>query len=57
MDVAPWVPDDFWRGGTAIEAASARLPDLVWSSRKYFWAIPFDSTMNFYFFCTVLDCG
>jgi glycosidase len=59
MDVAPWVPDDFWREWrTAIKA---HRPDAVTISETWFDASKFllgdmfDSTMNYVFRNTVLD--
>jgi cyclomaltodextrinase / maltogenic alpha-amylase / neopullulanase len=59
MDVAPWVPDDFWRGWRA--AIKAHRPDAVtiaetwFDSSKYFLGDMFDSTMNYIFRNAVLD--
>lgn len=58
MDVAPWVPDDFWREWrTAIKA---HRPDAItiaetwFDASKYFLGDGFDSTMNYIFRNTVL---
>jgi cyclomaltodextrinase / maltogenic alpha-amylase / neopullulanase len=59
MDVAPWVPDDFWREWRA--AIKAHRPDAVtvaetwFDSSKYFLGDMFDSTMNYIFRNAVLD--
>jgi cyclomaltodextrinase / maltogenic alpha-amylase / neopullulanase len=53
MDVAPWVPDDFWREWRA--AIKAHRPDAItiseawFDSSKYFLGDMFDSTMNYIF--------
>jgi cyclomaltodextrinase / maltogenic alpha-amylase / neopullulanase len=59
MDVAPWVPDDFWREWrTAIKA---HRPDAITVSEawfdcsKYLLGDMFDSTMNYIFRNTVQD--
>ncbi|WP_269532051.1 glycoside hydrolase family 13 protein [Chitinimonas sp. BJYL2] len=59
MDVAPWVPDDFWREWR--KAVKAKRPDAItvaetwFDSSKYFLGDMFDSTMNYVFRNTVLD--
>jgi glycosidase len=59
MDVAPWVPDDFWRPWRA--AVKAHDPDAVtiaetwFDSSKYFLGDSFDGTMNYIFRNTALD--
>lgn len=59
MDVAPWVPDDFWRGWRT--AVKQHRPDALtiaetwFDSSKYFLGDTFDSTMNYIFRNTVLD--
>lgn len=59
MDVAPWVPDDFWREWRA--AIKAHRPDALtiaetwFDSSKYFLGDTFDSTMNYIFRNAVLD--
>ena len=59
MDVAPWVPDDFWREWRA--AVKATKPDALtvaetwFDSSKYFLGDMFDSTMNYIFRNAVLD--
>ena len=58
MDVAPWVPDDFWREWRA--AIKAHKPDAItiaetwFDAAKYFLGDSFDSTMNYIFRNTVL---
>ena len=59
MDVAPWVPDDFWREWRA--AVKAHRPDALtvaetwFDASKYFLGDMFDSTMNYVFRNAVLD--
>lgn len=59
MDVAPWVPDDFWREWRA--AIKAHRPDALtiaetwFDSSKYLLGDTFDSTMNYIFRNSVLD--
>ncbi|MFG6460954.1 glycoside hydrolase family 13 protein [Roseateles sp. DXS20W] len=59
MDVAPWVPDDFWREWR--QAVKAKKPDALtvaetwFDSSKYFLGDMFDSTMNYIFRNAVLD--
>jgi cyclomaltodextrinase / maltogenic alpha-amylase / neopullulanase len=59
MDVAPWVPDDFWREWRA--AIRAHKPDAItiaetwFDSSKYFLGDMFDSTMNYIFRNAVLE--
>ncbi|MEK8031580.1 glycoside hydrolase family 13 protein [Ideonella sp. DXS29W] len=59
MDVAPWVPDDFWREWRA--AIKAHRPDALtiaetwFDSSKYFLGDAFDSTMNYVFRNTLLE--
>ena len=59
MDVAPWVPDDFWREWrSAIKAhqADALTVSETWfDSSKYFLGDMFDSTMNYIFRNAVQD--
>jgi cyclomaltodextrinase / maltogenic alpha-amylase / neopullulanase len=53
MDVAPWVPDDFWREWR--QAVRKAKPDALtvsetwFDSSKYFLGDMFDSTMNYIF--------
>jgi len=59
MDVAPWVPDDFWREWRAV--VKRTKPDAItvaetwWDSSKFFLGDEFDSTMNYIFRNAVLD--
>ncbi|RTL34329.1 MAG: glycoside hydrolase family 13 protein [Burkholderiales bacterium] len=59
MDVAPWVPDDFWREWR--QAVKAKKPDALtvaetwFDSSKYFLGDMFDSTMNYIFRNAVMD--
>jgi len=59
MDVAPWVPDDFWREWRA--AIKAHKPDAItiaetwFDASKFFLGDAFDSTMNYIFRNAVLD--
>ncbi len=53
MDVAPFVPDDFWREWR--KAVKQQRPDTLtvaetwWDSSKFFLGDTFDSTMNYIF--------
>lgn len=59
MDVAPWVPDDFWREWR--QAVKAHKPDALtiaetwFDASKHLLGDSFDSTMNYIFRNTVLD--
>jgi len=59
MDVAPWVPDDFWREWRTH--LKAHKPDALtvaetwFDASKYFLGDMFDSTMNYIFRNTVLE--
>jgi len=59
MDVAPWVPDDFWREWR--KALKQHKPDALtvaetwFDSSKFFLGDEFDSTMNYIFRSAVLD--
>ncbi len=59
MDVAPWVPDDFWREWR--RAIKQHKPDALtiaetwFDSSKYFLGDSFDSTMNYIFRSAVLE--
>jgi glycosidase len=59
MDVAPWVPDDFWREWRS--AIKQYRPDALtvaetwFDASKYFLGDMFDSTMNYIFRNTVLE--
>jgi glycosidase len=58
MDVAPWVPDDFWREWRA--AVKAHKPDALtiaeawFDASKYFLGDMFDTSMNYVFRNAVL---
>ncbi|MCV2420886.1 glycoside hydrolase family 13 protein [Paucibacter sp. DJ2R-2] len=59
MDVAPWVPDDFWREWRQV--VKATRPDALtvaetwFDASKYFLGDMFDSTMNYIFRNAVLE--
>ena len=59
MDVAPWVPDDFWREWRA--EIKRHKPDALtvaetwFDASKYFLGDMFDSTMNYIFRNAVLE--
>ena len=59
MDVAPWVPDDFWHEWRA--AIKAHRPDAItiaetwFDASKFFLGDSFDSSMNYIFRNTLLD--
>jgi cyclomaltodextrinase / maltogenic alpha-amylase / neopullulanase len=59
MDVAPWVPDDFWRQWRA--AIKAHRPDALtiaetwFDASKFLLGDMFDSTMNYVFRNSVLE--
>lgn len=59
MDVAPWVPDEFWRGWR--QAVKQTRPDAVtiaetwFDASKYFLGDTFDSTMNYVWRNAILD--
>ncbi|MFZ2991089.1 glycoside hydrolase family 13 protein, partial [Ideonella sp.] len=59
MDVAPWVPDDFWREWRA--AIKTHKPDALtiaetwFDASKFFLGDSFDSTMNYIFRNALLD--
>jgi glycosidase len=59
MDVAPWVPDDFWREWRQVVKASKpdalTISETWFDSSKYFLGDMFDSTMNYIFRNAVLD--
>lgn len=59
MDVAPWVPDDFWRDwrkAVKAERADALTVAETWfDASKYFLGDTFDSTMNYIFRNAVLE--
>jgi cyclomaltodextrinase len=59
MDVAPWVPDDFWREWRKV--VKQAKPDAItvsetwWDASKFLLGDEFDSTMNYIFRDAVLD--
>lgn len=59
MDVAPWLPDDFWHGWR--KTVKDMNPDAItvaetwFDASKFFLGDTFDSTMNYIFRNTVLD--
>jgi len=59
MDVAPWVPDDFWRAWRTV--VKQTRPDALtvsetwWDASKFFLGDEFDSTMDYIFRNAVLD--
>ena len=59
MDVAPWVPDDFWREWR--KAVKQTKPDAMtiaetwFDASKYFLGDTFDSTMNYVLRNAILD--
>lgn len=59
MDVAPWVPDDFWREWRqAVKAEkndALTIAETWFDSSKYLLGDTFDSTMNYIFRNAVLD--
>jgi glycosidase len=59
MDVAPWVPDDFWRDWRshlkAHKADALTVAETWFDASKYFLGDMFDSTMNYIFRNTVQD--
>jgi glycosidase len=59
MDVAPWVPDDFWREWrTAIKAQRAdalTVAETWFDASKYLLGDMFDSTMNYIFRNVVIE--
>ena len=59
MDVAPWVPDDFWREWrTAIKQHrpdALTIAETWFDASKFFLGDTFDSTMNYIFRDAVLE--
>ena len=59
MDVAPWVPDDFWREWRSAikrhKADALTVAETWFDASKYFLGDMFDSTMNYIFRNTVLE--
>ena len=59
MDVAPWVPDDFWREWrSAVKTTDPQaitIAETWWDASKHLLGDMFDSTMNYIFRNAVLD--
>jgi glycosidase len=59
MDVAPWVPDDFWRewrkAVKAHDPQAVTIAETWFDSSKYFLGDTFDATMNYIFRNAALD--
>jgi len=59
MDVAPWVPDDFWREWRAVvklaKPDALTISETWFDASKFFLGDEFDSTMNYIFRDAVLD--
>jgi cyclomaltodextrinase / maltogenic alpha-amylase / neopullulanase len=59
MDVAPWVPDDFWREWrTAVKGHNPEaltVAESYFDSSKFFLGDTFDTTMNYIFRNAVMD--
>jgi len=59
MDVAPWVPDDFWREWRAVvkktRPDALTIAETWFDASKFFLGDEFDSTMNYIFRNAVLD--
>jgi cyclomaltodextrinase / maltogenic alpha-amylase / neopullulanase len=59
MDVAPWVPDNFWRQWRLAvkthDPNAITVAETWFDSSKYFLGDMFDSTMNYVFRNAVLD--
>ena len=59
MDVAPWVPDDFWREWRAAvkghRADALTIAETQFEASKFFLGDEFDSTMNYIFRNAVQD--
>ena len=59
MDVAPWVPDDFWRGWRAAvkahDAQAVTIAETWFEASKFLLGDSFDSTMNYILRNAVLD--
>jgi len=59
MDVAPWVPDSFWREWRAAvkqqQPEALTVAETWFDASKYFLGDMFDSTMNYIFRNTVLE--
>ena len=59
MDVAPWVPDDFWREWRQVvkktEPDALTVSEVWFDASKFFLGDEFDSTMNYIFRNALLD--
>ncbi len=59
MDVAPWVPDDFWRewrkAVKAVNAEAITIAETWFDASKHLSGDMFDSTMNYIFRNATLD--
>ncbi len=59
MDVAPWVPDDFWREWRSVVKATdpqaITIAETWWDASKHLLGDMFDATMNYIFRNAVLD--
>jgi len=59
MDVAPWVPDDFWREWRSVvkqaRPDALTISETWFDASKFFLGDEFDSTMNYIFRDAVLD--
>jgi cyclomaltodextrinase / maltogenic alpha-amylase / neopullulanase len=59
MDVAPWVPDDFWREWRnevkAHKPNALTIAESYFDSSKFFLGDTFDSTMNYIFRNAVME--
>ena len=59
MDVAPWVPDDFWREWRTVvkqtKADALTVSETWFDASKFFLGDEFDSTMNYIFRNALLD--
>lgn len=59
MDVAPWVPDDFWRewrkAVKSHRGDALTIAETWFDASKYFLGDTFDTTMNYIFRNAVLD--
>ncbi|WP_343606640.1 glycoside hydrolase family 13 protein [Roseateles sp.] len=59
MDVAPWVPDDFWRAWRIAvkrhQPEALTIAETWFDASKFFLGDTFDATMNYIFRNAVLD--
>ncbi len=59
MDVAPWVPDDFWRAWRVAvkrhQPQALTIAETWFDASKFFLGDTFDATMNYIFRNAVLD--